>query len=461
MNRRISRRAFLTAAGTAAASLTVPDWVRGHPDPGRPNIVLILLDDLGWADLGCYGSTFHETPNIDRLAEQGVRFTDAYSASPVCAPTRAAIMTGKNPTRLGLDKMLPPDRNHLPLEEVTIAETLKEAGYATCFIGKWHLGGKDYYPDRQGFDDNLGGTEWPQPSSGYYSPYHIDTLPEGPEGEYLTDRLSGEAVTFIEAHRDVPFFLMLSYYAVHAPLEAPDDLVDKYEEKLETVPKREKIEVIDGVSACMIQGNQVYAAMLESVDRGVGMIMERLEALGLAENTLVIFTSDNGGESMRGAITSNEPLRYGKGWLYEGGIRVPLIIRGPGIKIPGRAVNDMSCSYDFFPTILDAAGLPLRPDLHVDGMSLMPVVSGTGDIGRKALYWNFPSGSEKGTGSSGAIRYKDMKLIQFFDTDRIQIFDLALDIGERADLSTERPGEANRLLAKLEAWREDVDARMP
>jgi len=219
MNRRISRRAFLTAAGTAAASLTVPDWVRGHPEPGRLNIALILLDDLGWADLGCYGSTFHETPNIDRLAEQGVRFTDAYSASPVCAPTRAAIMTGKNPTRLGLDKMLPPDRNHLPLEEVTIAETLKEAGYATCFIGKWHLGGKDYYPDRQGFDVNLGGTEWPQPSSGYFSPYHIDTLPEGPEGEYLTDRLSGEAVTFIEAHRDVPFFLMLSYYAVHAPLK--------------------------------------------------------------------------------------------------------------------------------------------------------------------------------------------------------------------------------------------------
>lgn len=227
------------------------------------------------------------------------------------------------------------------------------------------------------------------------------------------------------------------------------------------MPKREKIEVIDGVSTCMIQGNQVYAAMLESVDRGVGMIMERLEALGLAENTLVIFTSDNGGESMRGAITSNEPLRYGKGWLYEGGIRVPLIIRGPGIKIPGRAVNDMSCSYDFFPTILEAAELPLRPDLHEDGMSLMPVVSGTGDIGRKALYWNFPSGSEKGTGSSGAIRYKDMKLIQFFDTDRIQLFDLAQDIGERADLSAERPREANRLLSRLEAWREDVNAQMP
>jgi arylsulfatase A-like enzyme len=420
---------------------------------------LILLDDLGWADPGCYGSTFHETPNIDRLASDGVRFTDAYSAGPVCAPTRAAILTGKNPTRLGLDRMLPPGRGRLPLEEVIIAEVLKDAGYATFFAGKWHLGGVDYYPDRQGFDVNLGGTEWSQPPSGYFSPYDISTLPDGPAGEYLTDRLTREAVGFIEAHADTPFFLMLSHYAVHAPIEGKDDLVAKYTKKAAGVTCGKNIELIDGVPTCTVQNNPTYAAMIESVDIGVGMIMDALERLGLVEDTLVIFTSDNGGESIRGAVTSNEPLRYGKGWLYEGGIRVPLIIRGAGVEAKGGVAAEPVCSYDLFPTILEAAGLPTRPDLHIDGMSLMPVVSGTGTLGREALFWNYLTDGDKGPGPSGAVRKGNMKLIQFFTDDRVRLYDLARDIGERKDLSEKRPGETSRLLEELEAWRSELNAR--
>lgn len=495
MHSKISRRTFLTAAGTAAASLAIPGRSWGLSAPHRPNIVLILTDDLGWSDLGYYGSAFHETPNIDRLAEQGVLFSDAYSASPVCSPTRAAVMTGRNPARLGIDNWIaanlpqafyqhivpfmrtghpdeidgdnpasirqPVNEDHLPLEEVTVAEVMKEAGYAAFFTGKWHLGEKDYYPDRQGFDVNLGGCEWGQPPAGYFSPYKIDTLPDGPEGEYLTDRLNREALDFIKMHADAPFFMMLSHYAVHTPLMGTDDLVKKYEEKRAALPEGERIADIDGVYTRIKQDDPVYAAMLESVDIGVGMILDTLDELGLADNTLVIFTSDNGGLSTRTTVTSNEPLRYGKGWLFEGGIRVPLIVRGPGVGRPGRVVETPAHSCDLFPTILEAAGLPLRPDLHLDGVSLVPEVAGTSGIGREALFWHFPHYHSDGHRPSGAIRHGDMKLIQFFESDRVRLYDLSQDIGERRDLSGEMPEEAANLLAMLEAWREDVNARMP
>ena len=499
MNHRIPRRTFLTMAGAAAVSLAIPGRSLGFSPTDRSNIVLILTDDLGWRDLGCYGSTFHETPNIDRLAAQGVRFTDAYSASPVCSPTRAAIMTGKSPARLGIDNWIatkftwrlyqrllahmrsghpdtytgksfpsltqPDNEDHLPTDEVTVAEVLKEAGYATFFTGKWHLGVEDYYPDRQGFDTNLGGIEAGQPPNGYFSPYKISTLPDGPKGEYLTDRLNNEAVDFIKTSADSPFFMMLSHYAVHTPLMGTEELVKKYEEKRATLPEGERITDIDGVATRVIQDDPVYAAMTESVDRGVGMILDALEEQGLSENTLVIFTSDNGGLSTSSKFdaspTSNEPLRYGKGWLFEGGIRIPLIIRGPGVKTPGSVVNDLSNSCDLFPTILEAAGLPLMPDLHVDGMSLMPVVSGTGDLDRDTLYWHFPYYHSSGHRPSGAIRTGDMKLIQFFESDRVRLYDLAANIGERNDLAHERPEETKRLLSMLEAWREALNARMP
>ena len=498
MHHRIPRRTFMTTAGTLAVSLSIPGWAHGFSAARRPNIVLIVTDDLGWADPGCYGSTFHETPNIDRLAAQGVRFTDAYSASPVCSPTRASIMTGKNPARLGIDNWIaatlpqrffqhivpfmrtghpdtidgknphsirqPANEDHLPLEEVTVAEVMKDAGYATFFTGKWHLGTEDYYPDRQGFDINLGGTEWGQPPSGYFSPYKIDTLIDGPEGEYLTDRLNDEAVGFLkthtETHADTPFFMMLSHYAVHTPLMGTDELVEKYEAKRAAGPVGDSIREIDGVTTRINQDDPVYAAMLESVDRGVGMITDTLDELGIADNTLVIFTSDNGGLSTRTTVTSNEPLRYGKGWLFEGGIRVPLIVRGPGVTRPGSTASVPAHSCDLFPTILEAAGLALRPDLHKDGESLMPVVSGAGGPEREALYWHFPHYHSDGHRPSGAIRRGDMKLIQFFETDRVRLYDLAQDIGERHDLAAERPEEADRLLAMLAAWREEVGARM-
>ncbi|MBN1880529.1 MAG: sulfatase [Deltaproteobacteria bacterium] len=488
------RRTFLTAAGTLAVSLSLPGWARGFSAARRPNIVLIVTDDLGWADPGCYGSIFHETPNIDRLAAQGIRFTDAYSASPVCSPTRAAIMTGRNPARLGIDNWIaanlpqrffqhivpfmrtghpdcidgdnpkslrqPHNEDHLPLEEVTVAEVMKDAGYATFFTGKWHLGEEDYYPDRQGFDVNLGGTEWGQPPSGYFSPYKIDTLPDGPEGEYLTDRLNDEAVGFIKTHADAPFFMMISHYAVHTPLMGTDELVKKYEAKRSALPVGDSIAEIDGVTTRIVQDDPVYAAMLESVDRGVGMITDTLDEMGIADNTLVIFTSDNGGLSTRTTVTSNEPLRYGKGWLFEGGIRVPLIVRGPGVGRPGTVSDTPAHSCDLFPTILEAAGLDLRPDLHKDGESLMPVVSDTGDVAREALYWHFPHYHSDGHRPSGAIRKGNMKLIHFFESDRARFYDLAADIGETHDLAAERPDEAARLLKMLSAWQKEVNARM-
>ncbi len=492
---RISRRDFLTAAGTAATALMIPGRARGFSTHSKPNIVLILVDDLGWADPACYGSAFHETPNIDRLAAEGVRFTDAYSASPVCSPTRAAIMTGKNPARLGIDNWIaanfpqrlfqhlvpslrtghpddiagkkpahlkqPVNKEYLPLKETTVAELMRDAGYATFFTGKWHLGDEDYYPDRQGFDVNLGGLKWGQPPSGYFSPYKIETLPDGPKGEYLTDRLNSESLDFIDTHKDVPFFLMLSHYAVHTPLMGTEELVKKYEDKAAAIADGEQVREIDGVSTRVVQGDPVYAAMLESVDRGVGMITKKLEELGLSENSLVIFTSDNGGLSTKTTVTSNEPLRYGKGWLFEGGIRVPLIIRGPGVKSPGSVVTEPAHSCDLFPTILQAAGLPTRPDLHIDGKGLMPLASGTGGVNRDALFWHFPHYHSDGHRPSGAIRHKGMKLIQFYESDRIRLYDLARDIGEHNDLSETHPEDAKRLLAMLDDWRKEVNARMP
>jgi len=493
MYHRISRRTFLSALGVASFSLTIPGRGWGFSTSPRPNIVLILTDDLGWADPGCYGSTFHETPNIDRLAAEGVRFTDAYSASPVCSPTRAAVMTGKNPARLGIDNWIaanlpqrffqhivpfmrtghpdtfdgenpkslrqPTNEDHLPLEEVTVAEVMKDAGYSAFFTGKWHLGEEDFYPDRQGFDVNLGGCEWGQPPSGYFSPYKIDTLEDGPAGEYLTDRLNAEAIDFMKTNADKPFFMMLSHYAVHTPLMGTDDLVKKYEEKRATMPAGDSIAEIDGVTTRIVQDDPVYAAMLESVDIGVGMILDTLDELGIAENTLVIFTSDNGGLSTHTTITSNEPLRYGKGWLFEGGIRVPLIMRGPGAENAGSVVSTPAHSCDLFPTILEAAGLPLRSDLHLDGESLMPVVSNTGALDREALYWHFPHYHSDGHRPSGAIRRGDLKLIQFFETDRVRLYNLASDIGERHDLAGDNPDEAKRLLEMLTAWRGEVNAR--
>jgi arylsulfatase A-like enzyme len=441
--------------------------------PAKPNIIFILADDYGWADLGCYGSTFYETPNLDRLAKQGVRFTDAHAACNVCSPTRASIMTGKYPARLHLTDWLPgrPDRpdqklnrpvilQHLPLEEVTIAEALKDGGYATAFLGKWHLGGPGFYPDQQGFDVNIGGCELGHPPS-YFSPYKIPTLSDGPPGEYLTDRLTDEALKFMETARNKPFFLYLSHYAVHTPLQAKPNLLAKYKAKAAQLTPAGPEFITDlGRQVRQIQNHATYAAMVESLDDSIGRIMNKLQELGIEQNTVVIFTSDNGGLSTaEGTPTSNLPLRMGKGWNFEGGVREPLLVKWPGVTRPGTRCDAPMISTDYYPTLLELAGLSLRPLQHLDGVSLVPLLRG-GAQPERPLFWHYPHYSNQGGGPGGAVRLGDFKLIEWFEDMRVQLFNLKDDIGELHDLASQMPEKANALREQLHAWRRAVDAQM-
>ncbi len=458
---QVTRRGFLRAAGTSAAALAggsfLPGWM-GAPagaatgrGSAKPNFVFFLVDDLGWADVACYGSRYYETPNIDRLAADGVRFTDAYAACPVCSPTRASILTGKYPARLDLTdwipghrrknaKLLVPEFNQqLPLEEVTIAEALKEAGYATAAMGKWHLGTKDYYPTEQGFDLNVGGTRKGQPPH-YFHPERIPTMPPGYDNQNLTDALTVEAEKFIESNRDRPFFLYFSYYAVHTPIQGKEDLAAKYRAK----PPHGG------------QDNPEYAAMIETVDTSVGRVRAKLEALGIADRTILIFMSDNGG---LGRVTSNAPLRAGKGTLYEGGIREPMIVRWPGVTRPGRVCGTPVTSTDLYPTILEMAGLPLRPEQHADGLGLAGLLRGNEEIDRDTLYWHYPHYHQ--TTPAGAIRHGRYKLIEYFEDGRMELYDLRNDVGETTDLAERMPSKVREMHTRLAVWRESLGAKMP
>lgn len=423
------------------------------------NFILIVSDDLGWRDLACYGSQFYETPNLDRLASQGMRFTDAYAACPVCSPTRAALMTGKYPARLNLTDWIPGRkqwpaarlltpafRQELPLEEVTIAEALKPAGYVSASIGKWHLGNQEFWPERQGFDLNVAGTERGSPKS-YFGPFDLPNLSGGTPQDYLTDRLTDEAIRFIELNRNRAFFLYLPHFAVHLPLQAKSPLIEKYKTK---------------ARPDAAQRDPVYAAMIESMDEGVGRLMRRLEELALAERTVVIFTSDNGGLIYEGSrktpVTSNHPLRAGKGHLYEGGIRVPLIIRWPGTVRPGSVCEVPVSSQDIFPTLVELAGL--KPG-KVDGISLVPLLRGSGRLRREALYWHYPHYSNQGGVPAGAVRAGEWKLIEFYEDGRLELYNLREDIGERRNLARLVPQKAAALHAMLRRWRQAVGARMP
>jgi len=462
--------------------LLVPFGCRPAEPPPPLNVVFLLVDDLGWTDVGAFGSRFYETPNVDRLATEGMRFTNAYAAAPVCSPTRASILAGKYPARLHTTDWFGADRAgpllpalyvpRLPLEEVTLAEALKEAGYATAFVGKWHLGSRPFFPERQGFDLNVAGDEWGAPPT-YFFPYQTPhfpdqgrrlDLPGGSEGEYLTDRLTDESLKFLDANRDRPFLLYLSYYAVHTPLMTKPELKEKYEARRASRPATEEPRFVpEGPRLSrQVQDHPVYAGMVQSVDESVGRVLARLEALGVADRTAVVFMSDNGGLSTsEGSPTSNAPLRAGKGWLYEGGIREPMIIKWPGVVSGGTVCDEPVISTDFYPTLLEMAGLPPRPEQHVDGRSLVPLLTRKGTVDRDVLFWHYPHYGNQGATPSGAVRRGDFKLIEYFEEDRVELFDLSRDLGERHDLAAELPETAIELRARLIRWRVEVGAAMP
>ncbi len=445
-------------------------------DAKRPNFLFVLVDDLGWTDLGCYGSTFYETPHLDRMADEGTTFTSAYAASPVCSPTRAAIMTGQYPTRVGItdwipgndprDRALlgPPDLHALPQSQVTLAEALHQEGFRTFFAGKWHLGDTASLPEHHGFDINHGGHHRGSPPGGYYTPYDNPKLADGPPGEYLTDRLTSETISFIQEGSEQPFFAFLSYYTVHTPIQPNLEHIDRFRSKRSQladtsaarIPERQGLTVTN-------QYNADYASMVYAMDRNVGRLMDTLRSTGRLENTVVIFTSDNGGLSTlfphRTAPTSVRPLRAGKGWCYEGGIRVPLIMAGRGIP-QGKVIDDPVISMDFYPTILAMAGLPAPAHHTLDGISLVPALDGQPLDGR-SLFWHFPHYHGSAWTPGAAIRHGPWKLVQFYEQQTYELYDLSQDLGETRDLSLSHSDTARILLSKLTDLQQSTGAILP
>jgi len=447
----MNRRGFLRTVGLGAVSLTMPGCSAGPEKtaavsglPHKPNFVFFLIDDMGWRDVGCYGSTFHKTPNIDRLARQGMKFTDAYAACPVCSPTRASILAGQYPARVGITDFIPghqrpweklrvPDnRLELPLEAVTIAEVLSGIGYATSHIGKWHLGAKGYLPEDQGFE-------------------YVVAAVQNQNDKQVTG-FTDRAIKFIEENANKPFFLYLSHNSVHIPLEAPQELIEKYQNK----PKPKS-----GVN------NPVYAAMVEHLDTHIGRVLRKLDELRLTDNTVVIFFSDNGGlylpfggyEGDRTPVTTNAPLRGEKGTLYEGGIREPLIVRWPGVVKPGTTCSVPVSSVDFYPTFLDIVGGKGEPNHVLDGESILPLLRRAGTPRRDAIYWHYPHYHH--STPAGAIREVRWKLIEFYEDGRLELYDLESDIGEKNNLAAKMPQKAAQLQRKLAMWRQSVGAKMP
>jgi arylsulfatase A-like enzyme len=464
------------------AGCIVAGMLTGVAQAAPPNILVILADDLGWKDLGCTGSTFYETPRLDQLAAEGVRFTHAYTAGTVCSPTRASILTGKYPARLAttdyfggpqpdaVEKhwtakkpLLPaPYLERLPLEEVTLAEALREGGYATFFAGKWHLGGVGFLPGDQGFSTSVGNGAG---GFHYFSPYKNPGLPDGPPGEYVTYRLAQETANYIDAHEGGPFFAYLCFNAPHVPLVAPEDLVRKYEAKRAALAATEP-DWPEGAERSgrvrQVQDHAVYAAMIEAMDTAIGTVIDALKRKGLYENTVIVFTSDNGGLSTaEGHPTSNLPLRAGKGWLYEGGTRVPLIYRLPQSARAGSTSDTPVLSTDLYPTLLELAGLPGRPDQHRDGLSAAPLLRGETPPQRDALYWHYPHYGNQGGSPGAAIQQDPWKLIHFFEDSRNELYNLNQDPGEQHDLAEKEPERVAAMSAQLRAWQEEVGAQFP
>jgi arylsulfatase A-like enzyme len=459
----LSSLAILTLAGNCVFSAPADS-------PARPNIVFILIDDMGWADGACFGSKFYQTPQMNALAKSGVRFTSAYAACAVCSPTRAALMTGKYPARLHLTDWiggesaptnsrfkLPDWQKHLPLEETTLATALKKLGYTTAHIGKWHLGGEKYFPQHQGFDTNIAGGDIGNPAS-YFWPYgapnndhRVPGLAErgGQKGAYLTDQLTDEALNFIEANKDKPFYLNFCHYAVHSPLMGKQELIDEAADRPGA----------DG------QNNKVYYAMLRSVDESVGRIVKKLDELHLTENTIIVFTSDNGGAVQLGKppATSNFPLRNGKGTAYEGGLRVPLLVKVPGVTHAGTVCDTPVITMDWFPTLLELAGAEKSASrTAVDGTSIVPLLRGENETPHNELFWHYPHYWNVGKTSPYSVaRVGDWKLIRFYETGTEELYNLKSDLSENNNLSESNPEKRKELSARLDAWLKEVGAQMP
>jgi arylsulfatase A-like enzyme len=487
-----SRPWWLGISLAGAGSLLSASSSRPGPDPAgkepvRPNFLFILADDLGYMDVGFNNpNTFYETPNLDRLCSESVRFTNGYAACPVSSPTRASILTGKYPARLHTtdyfgapqpeDAKKQLDYSHplypaayldyLPLEETTFAEVLKSGGYSTFFAGKWHLGPEGYWPENQGFDINKGGHAAGGPYGGnkYFSPYGNPRLEDGPPGEHLPDRLATETVKFI---RDIhkPFLAYLSFYSVHTPLMTREDLRIKYEKKKGSAPVdawgREGDRKVR-----LVQNHAIYAGMVEAMDQAIGKVLDYLKESGLDKNTVVVFMSDNGGLSTsEGHPTSNLPLRAGKGWLYEGGIREPLLIKWPTVTRAGSVCDQPVISTDFFDTILDMAGIRHPAGRATDGISLVPLLTRRNrpskEMNSRALYWFYPHYSNQGGRPGSAIRQGKYKLIEFFEDGNQELYDLSADIGEQVDLAGKLPEVRRKLSEQLHQWQKSVDATFP
>jgi arylsulfatase A-like enzyme len=446
----------------------------------RPNFLFILADDYGYYDTGISGSHFYETPSIDKIATQGTIFTNGYACCQVCSPSRASIMTGKFPARHGItdwigaatgeewrnagrfNKLLPPEyRHNLPKEYTTLPEAMKEAGYLTFFAGKWHLGEKGSWPEDHGYDINKGGWDAGSPKGGYFSPFENPNLSDGPAGENLEMRLARETVKFLKENGEKPFFAFLSFYAVHGPLETTHEKWKKYRDKA----------VKNGVAPAAFQmghflpirqeqDHPVYAGLVESMDDAVGEVLKALDELGLAKNTVVIFTSDNGGVVAGDAFsTSNLPLRAGKGYQFEGGIREPYFIKVPGISGGQKCATPVTGT-DFYPTILELAGIPQKPLEHADGQSIVPLLKGK-TIPERPLIWHYPHYGNQGGEPSSIIRLGDWKLIHYYEDGHDELYNLKNDVGETTDLAAREPAKVKELSKKLFSYLNDVGARFP
>ncbi len=455
--------------------------VSQQPAVSKPNVLFILADDLGYTDLSCMGSKYYETPHIDQIARSGMVFTNGYAACQVCSPSRASILTGKFPARHGITNwigeasgedwrkmnrhsvLLPAEYEHsLPANYITLPEALKQAGYKTFFAGKWHLGEKGSWPEDHGFDVNKGGWDAGSPKGGYFSPYENPNLQDGPKGENLEMRLANETVKFMKANKEKPFLAYLSFYAVHGPIQTTNVKWEKYRDKAETMGISEKgFEMERRLPYRLHQDNPVYAGLVESMDDAVGVVLNALKELGLDKNTIVIFTGDNGGVTSGDSFsTNNAPLRGGKGYQWEGGIREPYFISVPWLKLDGKKCDAPVSGTDFYPTILDLAGFPLMPDQHNDGVSLLPLLKG-GQLPERALVWHYPHYGNQGGDPSSIIRKGDWKLIHYYEDDHDELYNLKTDLSETTDISAKNPKITRQLKTELFDYLRKVDAKFP